>query len=156
MYPDTGKPDLRASDADREATAERLHVAAVEGRLDAEELEERLTAAYTAKTCVELTRLTADVTVPAPAPASLPDRPVFVRERSGTNGFAIASLVFALFWFGWFGSVLAIVFGHVALSQIGRTRGRQRGRGLAVAGLLLGYIEVLMFFAVMFGTVAIS
>ena len=39
---------LRASDADREATAQRLHTAATEGRLDAEELDERLTAVYAA------------------------------------------------------------------------------------------------------------
>ena len=37
-----GKRDLRASDADREATVERLRVAGMEGRLDSDELEERI------------------------------------------------------------------------------------------------------------------
>jgi hypothetical protein len=43
------KPELRASDADREAVVERLRVAAIEGRLDAEELEARVSAAYAAR-----------------------------------------------------------------------------------------------------------
>jgi hypothetical protein len=64
MPPDGPTPELRASDADREATAERLHAAALEGRLDAAELEERMSAAYAARWCSELAQLTADVTPP--------------------------------------------------------------------------------------------
>jgi hypothetical protein len=41
---------LRASDADREAVAERLRQAAIEGRLDADELEQRLHVAFRART----------------------------------------------------------------------------------------------------------
>jgi uncharacterized protein DUF1707/2TM domain-containing protein len=62
--------DHRASDAEREATAERLRVAAGDGRLDPEELEQRLDAAYSAKTVGELTALTRDL--PAPPPAGAP------------------------------------------------------------------------------------
>lgn len=57
-----------------------------------------------------------------------------VQERS-TNVFAILALVF-----GVLGGVLAIVFGHIALSQIKRTG--ENGRGLAIAGLILGYVFV--------------
>ena len=52
---------LRASDADRDATAERLRRAAVEGRLEPEELEERLHAALRARTYGDLDRLVADL-----------------------------------------------------------------------------------------------
>ena len=45
----------------------------------------------------------------------------------------------------WFGSLLAIVFGHVALGQIRRAQGRAGGRGIAIAGLALGYFGALMF-----------
>ena len=38
------------------------------------------------------------------------------------------------------GSLLAVILGHVALSQIRRSSGRQGGKGLAVAGLVLGYL----------------
>lgn len=135
--------DLRCSDADREAAAERIRVAALEGRLDAMELDERLTAVYDARWCSELSRLCADVTPPAPAPAA-PAPPTFVRSAP-TNGLAIASLLCGLLWMGWIGSLLAIVFGHVALAQIDRSEGRQSGRGLAIGGLFFGYGGALLF-----------
>jgi hypothetical protein len=52
---------LRASDADREHIAERLRKAASEGRLLAEELEQRLGAALRARTYGELDELVADL-----------------------------------------------------------------------------------------------
>jgi hypothetical protein len=51
----------RASDAEREAVIDRLRDAAAEGRLTAEELSERIDAAYAAKTRAELEPLTADL-----------------------------------------------------------------------------------------------
>ncbi len=61
----------------------------------------------------------------------------------GTNGMAIASLVLGLVWVYWIGSILAIIFGFVALAQI-RDR-NQSGKGMAVAGLILGFIGVGIF-----------
>jgi hypothetical protein len=55
-----------------------------------------------------------------------------------TNGLAVAALVLGIVWAFWIGSALAIVFGHVALGQI-RQR-NQSGKGMAVAGLVLGYV----------------
>jgi hypothetical protein len=52
---------LRASDADRERIAERLRHATAEGRLLAEELEERLEATFTARTYGELDAVVADL-----------------------------------------------------------------------------------------------
>jgi hypothetical protein len=52
---------LRASDADRDAVAERLRVAAVEGRLEPHELEQRMGIALRARTYGELDRLLADL-----------------------------------------------------------------------------------------------
>ena len=151
MSSDAPTPALRASDADRDATAERLRIAAVEGRLDPLELDERLSAAYTARTCSELARLTTDVTPPPAALPPSPGRPVFVRKTTPTNGFAIASLVLGVVWMWWIGSLLAIVFGHLALRQIARTGGAQSGRGMAVAGLVLGYFGALMLLLLLGG-----
>ena len=68
----TGGPlDLRVSDADRERVAERLRHAAGEGRLTIEELDERVEAAYAARTGADLVALTADLPH-ATASASLP------------------------------------------------------------------------------------
>ena len=140
MPPDEFTRDLRASDADREAAGERLRVAALEGRLDPMELDERMTAAYAARWCSELTELTADVSPPPALPPQPAGRPTFVRATARTNGLAIASLVLGLLWITWIGSVLAVVFGHVALRQIARAEGGEAGRGMAIAGLVLGYI----------------
>jgi hypothetical protein len=61
---DDALPELRASDADRERTAEILRRAAGEGRLTVDELEERLNQTYETRTHRELERLTADVIAP--------------------------------------------------------------------------------------------
>ncbi|MFF5705454.1 DUF1707 domain-containing protein [Streptomyces sp. NPDC012794] len=67
-----GAPALRASDADRERVVDRLRDAVAEGRLDMDEFEERLEAAYTSRTYAELEPLTRDL----PAPGSSPPSPV--------------------------------------------------------------------------------
>jgi Flp pilus assembly protein TadB len=70
---------LRASDADRDAVAERLRSAAVEGRLEPDELEERLHAALRARTYGDLRGLLAD----------LPGTPV-ARQRRGADVAPVA------------------------------------------------------------------
>ena len=52
---------LRASDADREQTTERLRTAAGEGRLLTDELEHRIGAALSARTYGELDAVVADL-----------------------------------------------------------------------------------------------
>jgi hypothetical protein len=52
---------IRAADADRERTVERLRRAAAEGRLEPDELEERVEGALGARTRGELEPLTADL-----------------------------------------------------------------------------------------------
>jgi len=72
-----------------------------------------------------------------------------------TNGLAIASLVLGLVWIFWLGSALALVFGLISLSQI--KRNNQRGRSLAIAGIVLGGIGVaFLLLAVIAGTAARS
>jgi hypothetical protein len=63
---------LRVSDEDRHQVAEVLRKAAGEGRLDLEELDERLEATYAAKTYGDLVPLTADLPVRATDGLSLP------------------------------------------------------------------------------------
>jgi type IV pilus assembly protein PilA len=66
---------------------------------------------------------------PSPAPVVAPE----------TSGKAVASLilgiinVFPL-------CIVAIVLGHISLSQIKKSAGRLKGEGLAIAGLILGYL----------------
>jgi Domain of unknown function (DUF1707) len=68
-------PELRASHADRDHAVEILRVAAGDGRLTSDELDQRLEAALTARTYRELTALTADLPA-APGPAgAVPAQP---------------------------------------------------------------------------------
>lgn len=58
-----------------------------------------------------------------------------------TNGFAVASLVLGIIGgFLCIGWILALVFGYVGRNQIDASEGRQGGRGMAVAGIVLGWI----------------
>jgi hypothetical protein len=54
-------PNLRASDADRDATADRLRRHHTDGRLDQDEFQERLDRCFAAKTVGELAELTRDL-----------------------------------------------------------------------------------------------
>lgn len=69
-----------------------------------------------------------------PPTGCVPPMPIGGFEGTGrTNTMAILALVFGLG-----GGLLGIVFGHMALSQIRRTG--EQGRGLAIAGLIFGYV----------------
>jgi hypothetical protein len=66
---------LRISDNDRQKVAEVLRDAAGEGRIDLEELDERLELTWGAKTYADLVPITADLHLPAhPQPAPGPVR----------------------------------------------------------------------------------
>ena len=74
----------------------------------------------------------AGVYAPAPAPHYYVKRP--------TNAWAIASLVLGIFWLYWIGSILAVIFGFIALREIKNSQGAEEGKGLAIAGLVLGCV----------------
>lgn len=57
-----------------------------------------------------------------------------------TSGKAVASLVCGLFLFAFPASILAVIFGHLAVSEIRKSAGRIKGEGMAIAGLVLGYV----------------
>ena len=68
-----------------------------------------------------------------------PPQPYVVRK---TNGFAIASLILGVIWMYWVGSILALIFGYIGKNQIDNSNNTQDGRGLAIAGIVLGWIGV--------------
>jgi type IV pilus assembly protein PilA len=75
----------------------------------------------------------------APQPFTLPSQ----APPSENSGKAIASLICGLFMWIFPAAVAAIILGHVSISEIGRSAGRLKGRGMAIAGLVLGYAGLL-------------
>ena len=67
----------------------------------------------------------------------------------GTNGLAIAALVCAFRF-----APLGIQFGHLSLSQIRRTG--EQGHGLAVAGLVIGYVLTVVGALILVATVVVA
>ncbi len=91
----SGLSDLRASDAERERTADTLRTAATEGRLTFEELEERLSSVYGARTRSELELLITDVSRRSIADEHMPaltspDVLPAVREGPGGTRFIVS------------------------------------------------------------------
>ena len=96
-------------------------------------------AQYTAATTAATDALPGYLPVPqqqagAQAPAAAPPK--------ATNGLAIASMVLGILWVYWIGSILALIFGYVAKGQIAAAGGTQGGRGMAIAGIVLGWVGV--------------
>jgi type IV pilus assembly protein PilA len=58
------------------------------------------------------------------------------------SGKATASLICGIFFFIFPLAIVAIIMGHLALSEIKRSAGRLIGEGRAIAGLVLGYLGI--------------
>jgi hypothetical protein len=63
-WPAAGGPQTLASDADRDTAAGLLNTALAEGRLTADEHDQRLSAVYAARTWQQLRQLTEDLPAP--------------------------------------------------------------------------------------------
>lgn len=87
---------------------------------------------------------------PAPDYSSQPSQPAAAQPnpyassnpytappQGKTNVLAIVSLVLSILWI----SIPGVVCGHIALNQIKKTG--ENGRGLAIAGLVVGYVGIL-------------
>jgi Domain of unknown function (DUF4190) len=92
---------------------------------------------------------------PAPPPQPPPAPPAYGQPpstgagyQSGqkTNGLAIAALVLGIaglvFYACGVASILALVFGYMSRRQIDESGGTQGGRGMAIAGIIMGWIGV--------------
>jgi hypothetical protein len=80
-----------------------------------------------------LNAMPANVTTPAGAT---------LLGESETSPKAVISLVCGLLFFVPFAFVAAIVLGHLGLTEIRKSGGRLKGEGIAIAGLVLGYLWI--------------
>jgi hypothetical protein len=80
-----------------------------------------------------------------PAPPPQPAAPSYspgTPSTPKTNGLAIASLVLGIIPCTGITSILAIVFGFIARNQIEQSGGTQQGSGMALAGIILGFVWI--------------
>jgi hypothetical protein len=123
-------PAVRASDADRERVAKLLSDHAAAGRLTAEELDERLDAAYAARTTGELDALLGDLPATPGAPPPDPAREVARRRLAHRAGAAVIAIVLCVgiwaasgaqgsFWPIWVMLVAGLGLGREAWRTLG-------------------------------------
>ena len=130
------RAQMRASTEDRDRAVELLTRAYTEGRLTKDEHDARVERAMTAATFAELDAVVIDL--PGGGPVAVP--PLAPPQLAKTNSLAITSLIcgIAQFMFGPLATIPAVVCGHMARHQIRRTG--EQGAGMALAGLVLGWI----------------
>ncbi|MGW2373976.1 MULTISPECIES: DUF1707 and DUF4190 domain-containing protein [Kitasatospora] len=136
---------MRASHADRDRAVDVLKAGFAEGRLSAQEYEQRHEAASRALTYGELAALVADLPagpMAAPLQAAQPVPATFLvpppPKPRPTSVLAVVSMVCGLTGFLALPVVPAVITGHIARSQI-RERDMD-GDWAAVLGLVLGYL----------------
>jgi type IV pilus assembly protein PilA len=87
-----------------------------------------------------------DLTLAAP-----PGQPI----HPETSGKALASLILGFFFLLFPAAVLAVVLGHLSCSDIKRSAGRLKGKGMAIAGLVLGYCGIALIPFLIIAAIAI-
>jgi hypothetical protein len=139
-----GYGQMRSSDRDRDTAHAILQSAYADGRLTREEFDDRSGRLLSSQTHGELQALTADLPGRLPfvpvAPVPYGQYPVMPRPR--TNSMAVGALVCGIgqLFFLFPASVAAVVLGHISRSQIKRTG--EAGDGMALAGLVMGWIGI--------------
>jgi type IV pilus assembly protein PilA len=89
----------------------------------------------------------------APAAPGFQSTPPFGNQE--TSGKAIASLVCGTLFFFLPSAIAAVIMGHLSLSDIRRSAGRLGGRGMAMAGLALGYVGLAIIPILIIAAIAI-
>jgi Domain of unknown function (DUF4190)/Domain of unknown function (DUF1707) len=141
-------PAMLAGTADRERAIDMLKAGFAEGRLTRAEHDERVARAHAARTGVELAALVADLPAgPSGIVIQYPGAPYPPPVPPTINSLAVASLICGLAEIPTLGvsAIPAVILGSMARKQIRETG--QRGEGLAVAGLILGWTAFWCFFA---------
>lgn len=77
-----------------------------------------------------------------------------------SNGMALASMILGIvgFFFGWVTfaivPILAVVLGHKSLRKIKQSNGSETGEGMAITGLITGYISLVFSLIFLLGVIA--
>ena len=132
---------MLAAATDRERTMDVLKAAFGEGRITKEEFDLRATRTMNARTYAQLGSVVADLPS-GPSFGVMPYQGYYPVVTNPTSGLAIGALICGIaeiFTLG-FAAVPAVILGHLARQQIKQTG--ERGEGMAIAGLVLGYLGI--------------
>ena len=91
--------------------------------------------------------MTSEPTIPPPVPPPAPPMPPAAAASRPTSSLAVISLVAGIVsWLllPFVAGLAAIICGHMARGEIRRSNGTMEGDGLAIAGLVLGWINVVL------------
>jgi hypothetical protein len=102
-----------------------------------------------------------------PPPAATPATPQWVAPSNApyataslpNSTAAVVSLVFGIL--SWvflpaIGPIVAVVAGHMARAEIRRSNGQLGGAGMAMAGMVLGYVQIALFVLLLCAVVTIG
>jgi hypothetical protein len=136
---------MLASAADRDRTIDVLKAAYTEGRLTKDEFDARSARTMAARRYGDLAAIVADLPAGPHGPVIPYHQPGYYQTMvpvTPTNGLAIGSLVCGILEFFTLGlaAVPAVILGHLARGQIRRTG--EHGDGMAIAGLILGWLAI--------------
>ncbi|MFJ6391858.1 DUF1707 and DUF4190 domain-containing protein [Streptomyces sp. NPDC091972] len=150
---------MLASHADRERAVDVLRAGYGEGRLEKGEFDKRVERAYAARTVGELALLVSDLPVgpvPQPAPVTAVPRTFLPAPRPRANGKAVGAAVCGLLCVPTFGftGIPAVILGHAARAEIERTG--ESGDGLALTGLVFGWLSIAAWSVMMTLLVAVG
>jgi hypothetical protein len=145
---------MRVSDAEREHVVAHLQHATTEGRLSLDELGDRVSAAYAARTWVELEQVVEDL--PTPVPPAADEPPEAAPESEISNGL-LAALVVAMGLaavpisfsspLGPVLGVIAVVLGVLTLSM--RREMSPVSRGIVLTGVGLGLLPPVFYLSLL-------
>ena len=121
--------DVRASDADRERAVDLLRDHAAQGRLDADELADRVGRAYSATKRSELAALTTDLPSIEPIRATRQRRPLVTALRGELGAFVLVNVLLIAVWAasgaGYFWPIWPLLGWGIGI--VGCGSGRKRG-----------------------------
>jgi hypothetical protein len=151
-----GPPSMLAAAADRERAVDVCKASYGEGRLTKDEFDSRVNQIQASRTYGDLAAVISDLPAgplggvshyqaggyPVPSGRNYPVAP------ASTNGLAIGSLVTALLGV----PLLPVIMGHIARRQI--REGYQSGDGLAIAGLIIGWMGMAFYTLMIIAAIA--
>lgn len=157
-----GRGNIRASDEEREHTIELLRGHMLDGRLDSDELDERVDLAWKARTYGDLDAILADLpSEPEAAPPVADVPPTFVvrsaEKSAGSSALTLGSIGLGLLVlsFGVF-SIVALPISVAAWITGRKARREDPTCGPALTGMVLGIVGSVLSLLVLAGVATVA